>query len=403
MSAVSRRDFLSISAAAWLASRSRAVAFESPLAGQVVAGKDPALRVVESAPIVLETPLSQLAGHQLTPIPSLFVRNNQDLPGANSIEPPANADEWKLTIDAAAGGPRQITAAQLRQLPQTSVEMVLQCSGNSRYRFAETVPVSGTPWGDGGVGNVEFGGVRLTTVLEHLGIEPSSTARFLLAEGADGPVPGKPDFEHSLPLNDCLSRSLVALTLNGQPLPAIHGGPLRLITPGYFGTMQLKWLSRMAFADEESSNSNHASRYRMPLTPLQPGAKFNYSLANSRASWKMNIKSVILCDADSMFPADRELAISGVAFNDGECPLETVLISLDRGESWKPVPLEPGSSPYAWSRWTARLTLPAGPHEVWSRAIDERGRTQPLDGRQLWNPAGYEFNAVDRRKIMVTG
>jgi sulfite oxidase len=405
--AVSRRGFLAASAAAWMSGGLRLHAADAvsgkPGADIVVHGKEAAMKVVETSPIVLETPLSRLTTERITPVSALFVRNNQDLAGTNSIEAPPGAAEWTLTVEEDDERSRKITVEELRKLPQTTVEMVLQCSGNSRYRFAETVPVEGTPWGDGGVGNVEFGGVRLSTLLQHLKLNVPSTVRYLLAQGADKPKPGKQDFEHSLPIDECLGRSIVALTLNGQPLPAIHGGPLRLVTPGYFGTMHLKWLTKLTLSQDESNNDNHGSRYRMPLSVLKPGTSYAYTRANSRAGWKMNIKSLILLDAQTKFAAGREMALSGIAFNDGACPLETVLISLDRGASWKPVPLEVGSSPYAWSRWSTKLTLAAGRHEIWSRAIDELGRAQPLDGRQIWNPAGYEFNAVDRKVFEVMG
>lgn len=403
---VSRRGFLAGSMVAWLTGGGKLWAADEAkakaAADMVVMGKEAAMKVVETSPIVLETPLSRLAADRLTPASALFVRNNQDLAGANTVAAFAG-EKWPLAVETAAGGTKQVSLADLKTLPQTSVEMVLQCSGNSRYRFAEIVPVEGTPWGDGGVGNVEFGGVRLSTLLAHMKVDVPSSVRFLLAQGADKPKPGKADFEHSLPIDECLGRSIVALTMNGQPLPGIHGGPLRLITPGYFGTMQMKWLTRLALTTEESSIDSHGSRYRMPLAALKPGSSYTYTLANSRAGWKMNVKSLVLLDANAMFPAGRDVTISGVAYNDGACPLETVLVSLDKGASWKPVKLEAGSSTYAWSRWSTTLSLPAGTHEIWSRAIDELGRAQPLDGRQIWNPAGYEFNAVDRKRFVVTG
>ncbi len=400
---VSRRQILTLTAAAWVAGTTRRLAAETaPLtADQLVSGKSAELKVIESSPIVLETPLSRLASSQITPVSHLFVRNNQDLEGANTTAA-LDAANWTLDVAADEGPVRKLSLAALQSLPQTTVQMVLQCSGNSRYRFAETSPVKGTPWGDGGVGNVEFGGVRLSTVLAHLKVQIPGTTTYLLAQGQDKPKPGKDDFEHSLPIGDVLGRSILATTLNGQPIPAIHGGPLRLITPGYFGTMQVKWLSRIGFTSEESANDYHASKYRMPLGRLTPGSDYTYARANSRAGWKMNIKSLVLLDADARFPVDREVTLSGVAFNDGACPIETVLISLDRGMSWRPVPLERPESAYAWSRWTWKTELPVGPHEVWSRAIDEMGRSQPIDGARIWNPAGYEFNAVDRKRFVVS-
>ena len=137
-------------------------------------------------------------------------------------------------------------------------------------------------------------------------------------KGATHPdKPGEADFEHSLPLDDVLERSILALRLNGEPIPAVHGGPVRLITPGYYGTMNVKWLSRLRFEESESTNRHHQDRYRTPKRPIEPGSAFAYNLANSEANWQMRIKSVIFAPLDGeKLPAGKTL-IKGVAFNDG--------------------------------------------------------------------------------------
>jgi DMSO/TMAO reductase YedYZ molybdopterin-dependent catalytic subunit len=402
-SALAQVGRCSVAAMLGLASTRRAFAdpalCRSPTdAGMVVRGKNSVMKVVESKPIVLETPLAELAKAGPTATEVLFVRNNQDLDGAASLDPVAD-DNWSVEIRGLIGKLRRITLGELKKLPAHSVEMVLQCSGNSRYRFAETVAVKGTPWGDGGMGNVRFAGPKLSGVLASLGLEPEAAARFVTAGGADQPAQYKGDFEHSLPLAHVLDRSILAVSLNDKPLPAIHGGPVRLVTPGYFGTMQVKWLTSLEFVAEESTSDSHAVRYRMPNVVLPPGSEFKYSPANSRSGWLMNVKSVMLLQNGLTFPAGKPLALQGVAFNDGACPIEAVLVSTNRGQSWVPAKLTPAASNYAWSRWTIDLDTQPGTVEVWSRAIDELGRTQPLDGRRIWNPAGYEFNAVDKRVV----
>jgi sulfite oxidase len=406
-SPISRRSALSqltrLSAAALIGGglRQRGWA-EEPVrdAGQVVRGKSSTLRVVESKPIVLETPLAELAKPGLTGTDALFVRNNQDLDGSASLDPVLD-DTWTVEVRGLVGKLRRVTLGELKKLPADAVEMVLQCSGNSRYRFAETVAVKGTPWGDGGMGNVRFSGPKLSRVLESLGIEPDKAARFVTANGADQPAQYKGDFEHSLPIAYVLERSLLAISLNDQPLPAIHGGPVRLVTPGYFGTMQVKWLNSLEFAAEETLAESHTVRYRMPNAILKPGSEYVYNPANSRSGWMMNVKSVMLVENGKTFPAGKPVVVEGVAFNDGQCGIEAVLVSTNRGQSWTPAKLVPGQSPYAWSRWSVELAPQPGTVEVWSRAIDELGRTQPIDGKRIWNPAGYEYNAVDKRVVMV--
>ena len=95
------------------------------------------------------------------------------------------------------------------------------------------------------------------------------------------------------------------------------------------------------------------------------------------------------------------VTVSGVAYNDGSVRLETVLVSFDRGQSWQPAKFEVPDSPYAWYRWTTQANLKPGVHEIWSRAIDALGRTQPLEGSIFWNPNGYEWTGVFKVEVTV--
>ena len=88
-----------------------------------------------------------------------------------------------------------------------------------------------------------------------------------------------------------LARSILAVRLNGEPLPAVHGGPVRLVTPGFFGTMQVKWLARLRFEATESQNYFHATEYRVPNSPVEQGQTFSFTLENSRPTWVLRVTS----------------------------------------------------------------------------------------------------------------
>ena len=178
-------------------------------AAQLVSGKDTRLQVLQADPAVLQTPLELLRQDALTPVEMLFVRNNQQ-PRGMAHTRPVEAAGWKLDIDGLVNRSLQIDAKMLQDLPQTSFNMVLQCSGNGRSLFSRAAQTSGTQWDNGGFGCVQFGGVRLASLLEHLGIEPLPAARFVKAQGVDNPPADKEDFLHSLPLEDVLNRSLIA-------------------------------------------------------------------------------------------------------------------------------------------------------------------------------------------------
>ena len=209
------------------------------------------------------------------------------------------------------------------------------------------------------------------------------------------------DFEHSLPLDETLRKSLLALELNGERLPVIHGGPVRLVTPGFYGTMQIKWITRLAFADHESDHTSHIPKYRTPVEPLTPGGEFKPTYDNSEPNWRMRTKSVVLLPAAGGKLASGEVTVRGVAFNDGEARIDSVLISTDRGQSWQRAELEVPDSPYAWYRWQSAVKLPPGKQQIWSRAVDGLGRTQPFEGSVYWNPRGYTWNGVEKIDVTV--
>ena len=78
-----------------------------------------------------------------------------------------------------------------------------------------------------------------------------------------------------------------------------------------------------------------------------------------------------------------------------------MLVSVDRGGRWQPAEFETPESPYAWYQWSTQTELEPGVHEIWSRAIDHLGRSQPLDGSVFWNPNGYEWTGVLRTEVTV--
>jgi hypothetical protein len=165
--------------------------------------------------------------------------------------------------------------------------------------------------------------------------------------------------------------------------------------------MHIKWVGRLRFEDHETTNDYQVTSYRTPREVLKPGTKFETNLENSEPHWRMRLKSVVLAPQ----PGDRvpagQVKLQGVAFNDGQARIDSVLVSTDRGATWQQAKLEVPESPYAWYQWQAAVELPQGQQEVWARAVDALGRTQPLDGSVFWNPKGYTWNGVEKIKLSV--
>jgi sulfite oxidase len=370
-----------------------------PKGARWLKGKDKRMEVMSAVPLVLSTPVGLLAGQRITDKKYLFVRNIQDLPQGLTMEPLA-IEGWETELVGLIKPFRVvIRVEELLQMEQLEYEMILQCSGNGRTQY-QGIP--GTAWNQGGVGNVRFSGVPLKAILEKYSVSVDPQVKFVTAEGHDLPLGlERPDFEHSLPVAPVLERSIFALKMNGEPIPAIHGGPLRLVTPGLFGTMQVKWLRRLRFETAESPNFYHATEYRVPLSLLKPGEKFRFTLENSRPTWDIRLMSYILQPESGAKLKAGPVTVTGVAYNDGSARLESVLVSLDRGRSWQPAKFEVPDSPYAWYQWTTQANLKPGVHEIWSRAIDALGRSQPLDGSIFWNPNGYEWTGVFKVEVTM--
>ncbi|WP_330256154.1 molybdopterin-dependent oxidoreductase [Nocardia sp. NBC_00565] len=341
-----------------------------------------------------------LAGHRITDTHTLFVRNIQDLEEGLTLAP-LPVEGWEIELAGLIKPSRLVVhAEELLEMEQVEYEMVLQCSGNGRSQYRD---IPGIPWNQGGVGNVRFRGVPLSAVLEKHNVTIDSQVKFVTAEGRDLPTGRElPDMEHSLPVGDVLERSILALELNGEALPGIHGGPVRLVTPGFFGTMQLKWLSRLRFETSESTCFYHATEYRVPLSPVKAGERFRFTLENSRPTWDIRLMSYILDPEQGATLGTGEVTVSGVAYNDGKARLESVLVSFDEGRSWQSAEFETPESPFAWYQWTTRTTLEPGVHQIWSRALDYLGRSQPLDGSVYWNPNGYEWTGVYKTEVTVS-
>lgn len=405
-SRANRRQFVATSATAIVAAslQRRLIAQEpaTTTADVFIAGKDKRLIVHNAKTGELETPLNLLREHPITPKALLFVRNNQVTEDGLSLEPAKDADGWRVEISGDVERDAAITVGELKKLPQREVEMVLQCSGNGRTSFNKAAPVTGAPWRGGAMGNVVFGGVMLTDVLKHQGLKIDPEAKFLAAEGRDdSPKPDVDDFEHSLPVAAILQRTMLALTLNGEPLPNVHGGPVRLVTPGFYGTMHVKWLSKLRFEKAESPTYHHVGRYRTPLAPIAPGTKWESTLENSEPNWNMKIKSQIFSPLPSDEVRTGRVEVSGVAWNDGRAKIDAVEVSTDGGNTWRRATLTDPASPYAWHPWKIAVMLRSGQQTILSRAIDALGRAQPWDGAIAWNPAGYTWNGVDEVMIDV--
>ncbi len=372
-------------------------------------GKDPRLILHDAVTGVAETPLRLLREHRVTPKELLFVRNNQVLQGSLTLSP-YPTDGWSFEVSGLVRPSRTINFPELARLKQTEVVAVLQCAGNGRAFYSRTAPTKGTQWQHGGMGQVRWKGVRLKQLLDSFRIFVDPGAQFLTAEGRDSPAsPGGDDYEQSVPVADVLNSALLATHMNGEPIPAIHGGPVRLVLPGYYGSMNVKWLSRLRFGEEASTSRHHAERYRTFRERIEPGAAPQVTAETTVPTWRQKIKTVVWTplDGERRFPGP--ITFSGVAWNDGRTDIVAVELSLDGGDTWRRVPVDDPLSQFGWypwratfwNRWNQHVRPDGTVQEVRVRAFDAFGRSQPDDGSVHWNPSGYEWFGVDGVSVLV--
>ena len=333
-------------------------------------------------PITLEARRSSFGVAPLTPTDRFFVRNNLPMPDASILDAP---DRWVLRVEG-VGSPRDVTLAELKQLGLETVATVVQCSGNGRS-FYNHGP-SGSQWSVGAAGCAMWAGVRVSTLVEALG-GVASAARYMTSTGGDplpeGVNPEDVIVERSIPVEKGLEDCLLAWEMNGEPIPLTHGGPLRLIVPGYYGCNQIKYIRQLAFTAEQTRAKIQRSGYR--LRPI--GEKGNPS---QPSMWQMNVKSWVNGPgADGQPVLAGKIRFYGVAFSGGS-PIASVECSVDGGKSWRPAELiGPDMGAYAWRTFSFRAELPPGSHTIFSRARDRDGAVQPE--QRVENERGYGNNS----------
>jgi DMSO/TMAO reductase YedYZ molybdopterin-dependent catalytic subunit len=358
---LTRREWLaaSVAAAGGLAAH-RLLAQQQPA---VVEG----LVIRNERALDAEAPLSALAS-PITPAEHRFVRSHFGPP-----DPMPRS--WSLTIDGLVGRTTVLSLADLRAAGAESRTITTECAGNGRGLFA-LPKTSGVQWERGAVSTATWTGVPLGTLLERAGV--AAGAQHFWMEAADrAPVPAVPKFLRSLPRDVAVEEAFVAYAMNGGPIPLLHGGPLRLLVPGWYGMASTKWLTHVHARGTESDNHFMARSYRHP---------------DGSPVTRQIVKSLIAAPlAGARVPVGRIVA-RGQAWT-GTGRIARVDVSRDGGATWAPARLVGTDAAGAWRGWELDLDVAqAGPQRVMARATDTTGAVQPV--RAEPNPSGYGNNSI---------
>jgi sulfite oxidase len=357
-------------------------------------GKRADLVIYEEEPFNAETGRAALAEGPLTATDAFYVRGHGTVP---EIDPGA----WRLHVHGLVERELDLSLVTLREaFRERQVTATLQCAGNRRAGLIAIRDIPGeAPWGPGATGTATWTGVPLADVLALAG--PLREAAHVGFDGADLSAEPKPKpaerFGGSIPLEKaCRPEVLLAWAMNGEPLPLVHGAPLRVVVPGYIGARSVKWLERIEVRSRPWQGYFQHVVYR--LLPEDgstgPGAGMPLGL--------VALNSDVLSPADGETVAIGPLEVRGYAFAGGERHVARVDVSLDGGASWSQAELLDDLGPWAWRHWRITVDLAPGEHEILVRAWDSSAATQPEDEAGLWNPKGYVNNARPRIRIRAT-
>ncbi len=354
------------------------------------------LTVLGDKPLVAETP-AEMLDDDVTPTEKLFIRNNGQTPEISG-DPKA----WKIKIDGEVDKPMAITVGDLiSKFPNVTLKLMLECGGNGRSFFSPEA--RGNQWTNGGAGCPEWTGVRLADVLKATGLK--STAVYTGHYGADPTLAGetnKPTISRGVRMAKAMDEhTIIAFKLNGKDIPLIHGGPVRLVVPGWPASASTKWLNRIWVRDKEHDGPGMGGfSYRVPKKPIVPGSKGDDK--DMAILESMPVRSIVTFPADGakLAAGTRKLDVRGHAWA-GDNDVKSVDISTDYGVTWKSATVNAPANKYAWQRFTASVDLPsAGYYEVWAKATDSKGVTQPFVAGN-WAPQGYGANPVNRIRLLV--
>ncbi|MDQ3513107.1 MAG: sulfite oxidase [Chloroflexota bacterium] len=354
-----------------LAQDATPAATPDPLAALVQTyGKDP--RLIPYGTTNFGTPLGLIDG-LIVPNELFFVRNNGPVA---EIDPAA----YRLTVNGLVDQPLELTLADLQAMPNTTMVAFLECSGDSRSRYQPQA--EGTQWGNTGIGNAEWVGTSLKHVMAMAGVQ----------DGAIDIVCQDGDFEEmqrGLPVGMAYEDDvMVVWQMNGEPLPALHGGPVRLLVPRWGGIASTKWLTSLEVIDTQFAGPFNSESYVI--------IDENEFVVRPVEEWP--VKSAITRpEPDAQLTAGPN-TVMGFAWS-GYGGITRVEVSTDGGATYADAPIVEEAGPRSWVRFEVAWDAPAGPAALRSRAYDESGLVQP--DTVPWNAKGYLMNAVYEVPVTV--
>ena len=299
--------------------------------------------------------------------------------------PMLDAGQWRLTVEGNAGRRLQLTLDELKRRPRVERTVTFECGGNREAVMHRMISTC------------SWTGASLKDLLRDA--RPAEDVIDVIFWGADRGeetirnAKYEMNFARSMPIEDAdASDAILAYEVDGAPLPVVHGFPVRLIVPGWYGVAQVKWLTRIDLSADRLMTRFMARDYVTLMGYERNGTTEWVQTSVTR----MRPKSAIARVTRS---GDR-MRIFGAAWTGGGIPLDRVEVQVDGGD-WRPATLERSGNPLAWTFFDLDIpALRAGEHTLVSRAWDARGNTQPVD--LSMKKTRWENNELFTRTILVS-
>ena len=326
------------------------------LISQVEAATAPSTASIPSAddPLPTLAPDASLEVDGITP----FVTPNEEFYRIDTALriPTVGIEDWTLRITGMVDNPFELTFDQLQRYDIVEADVTLACVSNE---------VGGNL-----VGNARWRGVRLTDVLSDARVRPSADQ--LVGRAVDG-------FTTGAPLDVVMDGrdALIAIGMNGEPLPRRHGFPARLVVPGLYGYVSAtKWLAELELTTFDAFDAYWVPRGWAERAPIKTQSRIDVPRALGTV-------------------APGRVAVAGVAWAPTR-GITRVEVQVDDGP-WREARLSAEVSVDTWRQWVYEWDATPGRHDLRVRATDGTGETQTSE-RQPPRPDG----ATGRHGIVVT-
>ena len=315
-----------------------------------------------------------------TPVTSTYIVSHYGNP---TVDPAM----WTLAIGGRAGRPLTFSLDEIKRRPRLERTVTFECGGNREGVLNRMIST------------VTWTGCSLKSILDEARPERDVLeAIFWGADQGTETIRGQMyqmNFARSLSLQDAMeSDAILAYEADGQPLPRVHGFPLRLVVPGWYGVSNVKWLTRIELSPRRFMGRFMGRDY-VTIMGRQVDDRVEYT---ETSVTRILVKSVIARVTRPAAGGGGNMTVMGMAFGDGT-PIQQVDVQVDGG-AWQQARLLPNSNPFVWTFWSLDIpALGSGSHTLASRATDRAGRIQPAD--LLLKKSNWENNAIWARKIRV--